>query len=112
MDGAPNLYEKVRFESPAPVSDGYGGPVDGWTEEFTLRAAFRWLRGGETVQQARLLGRSVLVITIRRSTDSLTITPEWRAVDARTEAIFNVRSILPTLDRAFLEITCETGVQP
>lgn len=106
-----DLDEKVTFYSPTQVSDGYGGTVAGWTEEFTTRAHFRYLRGGESVQAARLRGRQPVVATVRLSGDTDAVRPDWRMDDARRAVAFNIRAIVPTSDRLFLEITAESGVE-
>lgn len=103
------LTERVQFSSPVPNADGENA---GWSVEMTLWAGFTYLRAGETVMQGRMEGRNTIVVRIRRSSDSLRIKEDWKAVNQRTGQIMAVRSIVPTLDRAYLDITCETGVQP
>jgi len=110
MVRAGDLFEAVAFDSPTSAADDYGGVEAGWTEEFTTRAHFRYLRGGETVQAARLEGRQPLVATIRRSTASEAVTPDWRMRDTRRGEVYNIRTVVPTDDRRFLELTCEKGV--
>lgn len=105
-----NLQEFVAFDAPAVSPDGYGGEETGWAEQFNCRARFLYLRGGETVQAARLEGRQPVVVTIRRSPASDAITPAWRMRDVRRGDIYNIRSIVPTDDRKWLELTCERGV--
>lgn len=108
--GAPQLYERVTFESPAPASDGYGGPVAGWNEEFSCRAEFIYLRSGEGVEQGRLTGQNTIVVRIRRSGQSHAIETDWRVVNTRTGEKMNVRSIIPTRDRRYLDVTAQSGV--
>lgn len=107
---AGDLYQKVAFDEPVTQSDGQGGTINGWSERFQRRAHYLWLRGGETVQAARLEGRQPLVITVRSDSGTRQITTDWRARDARSGAIFNIRGIVPSDNRAFLEITVESGV--
>lgn len=106
------LNDRLRFESPTEIVDAYGGAVQGWTTEFTVAADMTFLRGGETVMQARLAGRQVIAARIRRSRDALRIREDWRAVDARSGVVMNIRTIASSADRAFLDLTIETGVQP
>lgn len=108
--GAPKLYERVRFESPAPASDGYGGPLNGWNAEFVCRAEFIPLRAGEVVMQGRLVGTNTIVVRIRQSDLSLAIKPDWRIINARTQEKLNVRSIIPSTDRRYLDVTAQSGV--
>jgi SPP1 family predicted phage head-tail adaptor len=107
---AGRLQERVLFQSPAPISDGQGGQEEGWSQGFECSANFMYLRGGETVQAARLEGRQPVVVTIRQSSLSRSINPEWRMVDARRGDIYNIRSIVPSDNRLYLELTCEKGV--
>ncbi len=105
------LIERVTFRSPAePVSDGQGGMVDGWNDEFTYRAGFQRLRGSETVQAARLSGRQPTVITVRSSADSRRVDTDWSIVDTRTGETFNIRSREITPDRQYVQFLAESGV--
>lgn len=107
---AGKLYESIAFDAPSEVSDGQGGTIFGWQERYRCRAHYRYLRGGETVQAARLEGRQPVVITVRASSETSQVKTEWRIRDTRTGTEFNIRSIVPTEDRRFLEITAESGV--
>lgn len=107
---ASRLVEAVAFDTPTATSDGYGGSVEGWTEALATRAHFRFLRGGEAVQASRLAGRQPVVVTIRRHAGSEAITTAWRMRDTRAGVAYNIRAIVPTDDRMFLELTCESGV--
>jgi SPP1 family predicted phage head-tail adaptor len=107
---AGRLNQRVAFESPDDASNGAGGTLEGWAAEFTVWAGYRRLRGGETVQAARLAGSQPTVITVRTSSQARRITTDWRARDDRTGEIFNIRAIIETDDRAMLEITAESGV--
>lgn len=104
------LFEAVAFDAPTPQADGQGGREDGWTQGHACRAQFLYLRGGETVQAARLAGRQPVVVTIRQCDAARLITPEWRMRDTRRSDVYNIRSIVPTDDRMYLELTCEKGV--
>lgn len=104
------LYEHLAFDEPLAESDGQGGAVKNWQEKCQVWANYRFLRGGETVQAARLAGKQPVVITIRADSHTRQITTDWRARDLRSGDIYNIRAIVPTNDRAFLEITAERGV--
>ena len=112
--GAGSLYERVGFEerlsqNPDSPAD-YGNTEDAWTERFERRAEFIHLRGGEDVQAARLEGRHVQVIRVRADSETRTITTDWRAVDQRTGAVFNVRDASQSDDRQWIDLLCEKGV--
>ena len=106
------LREAVTFHAPAPVADGYGGQRQGWTEKFSTRAHFRYLRGGESVQAARLEGRQPVVATVRAQAASAEIAADWRMTDDRTGTVYAVRAVVPTEDRGSFEVTAESGVAP
>lgn len=108
--GAGDLFQSVAFDSPVVSPDGFGGRNDGWAEQLQARAHFRFLRGGEAVQAARLAGRQPVVVTIRSSAAARAITPAWRMRDLNAGEVYNIRAIVPTDDRRFLELTCESGV--
>lgn len=108
------LYEKVAFDkreagNPDSPAD-YGNTVMEFVEQFTRRAEFIHLRGGESVMAGRLQGRHSQVIRVRRDSGTETITAEWRARDARTGIAFNIRDVTPSADRQWLDILVESGV--
>lgn len=109
---AGQLIEKVSFKSPAASNDGYGGTTDGWVDRFTDRAQFIYAGGGESLQAARLEGRSVMKVKIRSHTQSRMITQDWMMVDERRGAIYNIREIDAETDRAWIYMLVERGVAP
>lgn len=106
------MQHSVAFDAPTSAPDGSGGTEAGWTEMHACRAAFRWLRGGEAVQAARLTGRQPVVAAIWTCAAARAITPDWRMRDTRSGTVYNVRTIVPSDDRSMLELTCESGVAP
>lgn len=107
---AGDLNEMVAIERPVAAQNGLGGTEAGWEEVSRGWAHYRWLRGGEAVMQGRLRGRQAVVVTLRRVQSLSSVQADWRLRDLRTGTLFNVRSIVRTDDRMFLELTCETGV--
>lgn len=105
-----DLDQRVAFEKQSEGSDGAGGTTTAFAEQFVVFAGYKHLRGGEAVMAGRLAGKHSLVMTVWRSPQSLQITTDWRARDARTGDVYNIRDITPTKDRAFLELLCESGV--
>lgn len=105
-----NIFDRVAFDAPTVSADGYGGNVSGWSEQFTTQAHIMYLRGGETVQAARLQGRQPVVVTIRNSTQGQAVLPSWRMRDTRSGMVYNIRSIVRSDNRQFLELTAESGV--
>jgi SPP1 family predicted phage head-tail adaptor len=108
--GAGQLYQRVAFDKETTGSDGYGGTVTGWAEQFQCRAGFTHLRGGESVMAARLEGTHSIVMRVRASTQTRAVTTDWRVRDARSGTIYNIRDITPSDDRAFLDVLVQSGV--
>lgn len=106
---AGSLYDKFTFSTITEVPDGHGG-FDLVPTNFTVRANIRYLRGGETVQAARLTGKQPVVVTVRRSSHTRALTTDSQMKDARTGTEYQIRAIVPTEDRQFIEITAESGV--
>lgn len=107
------LYYRVHCQIEAPGADELGNPVPGgggWQTQFSVRAAYRHLRGGESVMAGRLQGQHSQIITVRCSTQSKLITAGWRLVDARDGTVFNVRDVTPETDRQWISLLCERGV--
>lgn len=109
---AGKLDRRVAFDAPTSAPNGQGGTISGWQERTVVWANFRFLRGGEVVQSARLEGRQPVVVTIRASTETKAITPEWRMRDTRTGTIYAIHTCPPPGREGFIELTCESGVVP
>ena len=107
---AGDFFYSVAFDSLTSSSDGAGGTTGTWSEQFTRRAAFTHLRGGETVLAARLEGRHIQVITVRKSAAVDAVTTDWRIRDERTSEAFNIREVVQDLDRRTVSFLCEKGV--
>lgn len=107
---AGRLFESVAFDEPTETLDQYGGTESGWIQRVTTRANFLNLRGGETVMASRLAGKQPVVVTIRSHTAGLAIDTDWRMRDLRTGHEYNIRSVVPSDDRQFIEITAVRGV--
>lgn len=112
MAAAGRYRERVAFSyRAAAVDDGYGNEQGVWTEPFSVAARIAPLRGGESIQAARLAGRNPVLITVRVSTNTKLITTDWRARDVKSGAIYNIRSkVNPDERRVDFEMECELGV--
>jgi SPP1 family predicted phage head-tail adaptor len=113
MTSAGKYRERFAFDfRAASTDDGYGNEQAGdWTEAFTVHAEVKPLRGGEIIQAARLAGKQPILVTVRQSSDTVRITPDWRTRDVRTGVIYNIRSkVDPRGDRADFDMECEAGV--
>lgn len=104
------IYHAVALDAPGNTDDGYGGTVDGWTEQFTARAGIMYLKGGEAVQAARLTGTQSAIVTLRASAASRAVKTTWRLRDTRLSRVYNVREVKITDDRKYVELLCESGV--
>lgn len=107
-NSARRLRHRITFARRADEKDGYGNTSGGWDDQFTVWAGLTYLRGTETVIASRLQGRQPVVIRVRASDQTRRITADWRAQDAAGKT-FNVRSIIPTDDRRFLDMATDTG---
>ncbi|WP_353641323.1 phage head closure protein [Mesorhizobium sp. WSM2239] len=109
--GAGDLFERVGFDKHGTASDGAGGTISAFVEQFTRRAEFIHLRGGEAVLAARLQGRHTQIIRVRADSETRTVTTDWRISDKRLAGVvYNIRDITLSKDRAFLDMLCERGV--
>lgn len=105
-DGAGRLDRRVTFQSRASSSDGYGGTVTAFADEFTVWGGFTHLRGGETVIASRLEGVHPAVIRVRASSDTEEITTDWRAVCDGT--VYAIRDVTP-VERMWIDILVASG---
>jgi SPP1 family predicted phage head-tail adaptor len=105
------LRHRVAFEErESQAADQYGRVQAAFVERFWAAAAIIPRFGGEAVLGARLQGTQPLTIKLRYSKEAARITPEWRARNARSGEIYNIRSVVdPDQRREWLEILCEAG---
>ena len=105
-----DLFYRVAFDERGRVDRGDGVYVDRWQEKLSVRAGYIHLRGGETVQAARLAGQHTQVIFVRASEQTKEIKTDWPARDVRTGQTFNIREVVLTEDRKWIDLTCQSGV--
>lgn len=119
--GAGDLYYRVAFLKREEIDDGMGNKVgDKLVEQFQCRAAFRQLRGGESVMAGRLQGKHTQVIIVRASSQTRQVTTDWIVRDVRasvevepgqfTGDLFNIRDVTHETDRMWVSLLCERGV--
>ncbi|MFC4172641.1 phage head closure protein [Microvirga sp. GCM10011540] len=112
MPRSGELRDRVTFQARSVVDDGYGNEVSGpWTDQFTVAANIAPARGREEVLAQRLEGVRPVEITVRWSSQTGQIAPEWRAVNARKPAeIYNIHDIRdPDGKRMWNVLTCTLG---
>lgn len=104
---AGNLDHRATFAAPFEAVNADGQIVQRYDPQFTIWAHVRWLRGGESVMQARMQSRSPAILKVRKSPDTDRITSEWRVlVDGRN---FDVKEDpRPSDDRGYLEMLAES----
>lgn len=108
--GAGSLRERVAFDKKGTGSDGGGGVMSAWLEQFQRRAAYVHRNGGEAVMADRLQGRHTLVIRIRADSDARTISTDWRVRDVRTGTVYAIHDVTPTVDRMWVDVLAQSGV--
>lgn len=110
--GAGALTERVHFQRRDEQDDGYGNPVAGdFTTQFTEPARLQPKLGSEPVLAARLTGVQPFSLVVRSSARTRTVTPAWRAVNARSGAVYNIATVANMDERnAWLEMLVTEGV--
>jgi head-tail adaptor len=108
--GAGQLIEDVAFDELNAVPDGYGNRQSEFVEQLRIRAGFIWLRGGESIQAARLEGVAPAIVRVRASEETLRIRPDWRMRDVRSGTVYAIRAVTKSLDRGYLDVLVQSGV--
>ena len=105
------LDHRATFQSPVQERDEDGQIVQGWLDEFIGWANVRYLRGGESVMQARLSSRNPVVVTIRNSARARQITSEWRVTLRSRSGVMFVAEVRedprPAEQDGYLEMLAE-----
>lgn len=106
------LRERMTFAlRTAGADDGYGNFEAAWADQFTAAARIMPLKGGEDVMANRLAGTQPVIITVRSSSDSRLIAPNWKATDARAGTVYNIRSIANMDEKnGYLDLLATAGV--
>jgi len=110
MSSAGKMRDRYRFEQRAEdANDDRLGPWNGDDDAFTVWAETKWLKGTEAVMAQRLEGRQPVALVIRDSTQARTITTAFRAVDARSGAIFNIAGVSRSTTPGFIDVLAVSG---
>ena len=110
QSGAGLLAERIAFDQRAYEEDEYGNYVAEWVEQFTTRAQFIWLRGGEAVNAERLQSRQPLIVRIRKSQAAMLVDADYRIRNLRTGHEYQIRTVTPDVSRGMIDIMAEAGV--
>ena len=109
--GAGDLYYRVNCQRRGTAEDDEGNTQTGFVTQFSLRAAYRHLRGNEQVIAGRLGGVHPVVVIVRENSLSRQITADWQLVDARDGTVFAVKDVTPNVqDRSMIDLLCQWGV--
>jgi SPP1 family predicted phage head-tail adaptor len=113
-DGAGPLRHRVTFAERDAVEDEFGNVSSGWTDRFTLSASITPRLGGEAVEAARLAGRQPVIIRVRYSPQTRTVTTDWKAT-AEDGKTYNIRTAADPNDGEsrhglWIDMMAETGV--
>lgn len=108
---AGDLRWRVAFDRHASMPDGYGNTQVGFEEQFIVWAKVQVRLGNEAMIAGYLQDRQPVMITVRQSALTRTVTENWRARDVRSGAHYAIRSIAdPDGKGEWLDILALTGV--
>lgn len=103
---AGKLTKRASFEIPYEDTDADGHTIQTFLPAFTAWVHVRWLRGGESVMQARLASKSPAIVTFRNQQAAEDMTSEWRVIiDGKVHELKEPPR--ESQDRAFLEVLVE-----
>ncbi|OHV84160.1 head-tail adaptor protein [Rhizobium sp. LCM 4573] len=112
--GAGSLRALLHFQEREVSDDGFGNPVTGdFATVFTDAVELIPRMGTEAVMASRLQGVQPYTARVRASSWTRQVTPAWRAVDARSGAVYAIVSPFVDLDQkgAYLEGLLTVGGQ-
>lgn len=90
---AGKLRSRLHFQQRTTGDDGYGGIIVGdFATVFTDAAEIIPRMGSETVMGARLQGLQPVTIRVRSHVATRALDATWRAVDARSGAVYAITS--------------------
>lgn len=112
MSKAGSLDARVRFDSRG--LDANGDPLDAFEPGFTVWARVQYLRGNEAAVSNRLEGRQPVMIDVRESGQTRTITNAMRAViisgrGVRGGTELNITAVAPGQDPGFINVLGTAG---
>ncbi|NMG39890.1 head-tail adaptor protein [Chelativorans sp. ZYF759] len=120
--GAGELRHRLAFDRREAVDDGYGNTVgEQWVEQFDRAAGLTYERGNEAVMAARLEGRSIIRVKLRKDSQTCAITTDWRARDVRsgewtnddpsvwTGTVYAISDVDAVTDRKWVWLRIEEG---
>lgn len=108
--GAGSLNHIVWLQQRATTDDGFGNVESNWVNRFQEPCRLAAKLGGETVFASRVQGTQPYIMTVRGSTRTRAIDGSWRAVNARTGAVYNIKTAVNVDERnALVELLVVQG---
>lgn len=112
------MRDRVAFDVQNQTPDGAGGADVEWSESYQCAARLIYSRGSETIEAARLEGRSIFKVKIRSCAASRQIQTDWRMRDLRRGdqngpfpgTRYNIREVDAITDRRWVYLVVESGV--
>lgn len=108
--GAGQLRQVLIAQRRVEQEDQYGNTQGEWQEQARFNASVEARRGGEAVIAGRLQGTVTYIVTARYSIAAAAVQPDWRLVDARSGAVYNIRTWVPRPKRDYIDGDVEMGV--
>lgn len=109
--GAGRMREVLIAQARTAVDDGMGNEVSGpWTEQARFNASVEARRGTEAVIADRLQGVVNYVVSTRYSIAAAAVNTDYRLVDARSGAIYAIRTAIPRPKRDYIDFDVVAGV--
>lgn len=111
---AAKLRARLHFQRRAEGDDGFGNTVTGdFATVFTDAAEVIPRMGSEAVMSARLQGLQPVTIRVRSHTATRAIDATWRAVDARSGAVYAITSPPVNVDQKnqYIDMLATVGAQ-
>jgi head-tail adaptor len=112
--GSGSLRSRLHFQLRTVGSDGYGNEVTGdFATVFTDPAEIIPRMGSEAVMGARLQGLQPVTIRVRSHVATRALDATWRAVDARSGAVYSITSPPVNTDQKnqYIEMLATIGTQ-
>jgi head-tail adaptor len=109
--GAGALNSRVTFQRRVEQEDEFGNVESDWVDQFDEPCRLTPRMGSEAVVAARLAGVQPYSMTVRGSERTRSVTPAWRAVNARTGVEYQIRTCANIDERdAYIEMMVQSGV--
>lgn len=111
---AGKFRSRLRFQQRAIGDDGFGAPTVGdFATVFEDAAEIIPRMGSEAVMASRLQGLQPVTIRVRSSTQTRGLDATWRAVDARSGAVYSITSPPVNVDQGNrnIDMLATIGVQ-